>query len=67
MTEQQAYQNIDELTRQLHALELNPSSYIGGIKAYMSGSSLTYTLRAEAKIKAIKDKIAHAEQFIEEV
>jgi len=67
MTEQQAYQNIDELTRQLHALELNPASYVGGIKAYMSGSILTYTLRAEAKIKAIKDKIAHVEQFIEEV
>jgi hypothetical protein len=67
MTEQQAYQNIDELTRQLHALELNPSSYLGGIKAYMSGYNLTYTLSAEAKIKAIKAKIEHAEQFIEEV
>jgi uncharacterized coiled-coil protein SlyX len=61
MTEQQAHQNIDELTRQLHALELNR------IIAYMSGANLTYTLGAEAKIKAIEAKIAHAEQFIEEV
>ena len=67
MTEQQAYKSIDELMMQLHALELNPDSYLGGIKAYMSGYNLTHTLRAEAKIKTIKAKITHFEQFITEV
>lgn len=66
MTEQQAYKTIDELLVQLHALEINPASYLGGLKAYVSGERLTHTLRAEQKIKAIKAKITHLEQFITE-
>jgi hypothetical protein len=67
MTEKQAYKEIDDLYMQLRAIELNPASYLGGLKAYSSEYSFTHTLRAEKKIKTIKAKIAHFEQFITEV
>jgi len=66
MTEQQAYKAIDDLYTQLDAIEFNPDFYLGGLKAYVSGYSLTHTLRAVQKIKTIKAKIAHFEQFISE-
>jgi hypothetical protein len=67
MNQSQAYQDIDALYTQLDRIESEPSSYLGGLKAYMSGYQLCYTLRAEAKIKSIKAKIEHLQQFIEEV
>lgn len=67
MNQSQAYQDIDAIYDQLDRIEGNPSSYLGGLKAYMDGRGLTYTLRTQAKVKALKNKIEHLQQFIEEV
>jgi len=67
MDDKQAYQIIDELYEQLHSIELNPKSYLGGIQAYTNGRVLYYTRSAEKKITSIKEKIIHLEQFIQEV
>jgi hypothetical protein len=67
MTEQQAYKSIGELCEQLRRIEFNPSSYLGGMKAFSSGHNIFYTRHAEKKITNIKAKIIHLEQFIEEV
>ena len=66
MDQSQAYKDIDALYDQLDHIEGNPSSYLGGLKAYMAGGT-TYTMRTQAKIKDLKNKIEHLQQFIEEV
>jgi hypothetical protein len=67
MNQYQAYKDIDALYFQLDRIEADPCSYAGGLKAYMAGGKLTYTLRTENKIKSIKAKIVHLQEFIEEV